>query len=183
MCVTEDDEAAVVDSPGDRVTLEAKHRWDQSIRNQCVGHATIMSFTMTNRQPNLNPLIPAIGISTDWLVAALYDCKADVLLVLTDDVRWLSTAAPGEFDAIGLVVLWLLLHHRLFLRKIDAKGAKGVCCGLASVLHSLAFLEEFKKLSELNQLSFGSTKHVWESRAGPLARGLFSPRAKKPRTE
>ena len=89
-------------------------------------------------------------------------------MVLTDAVRWLSTAAPGEFDAVGLVVLWLLLLHRRFLRRIDTEGAKGVCCGLGSVLHSWAFLEELKKLRELNQLSFGSTKHVWESRAGPL---------------
>ena len=60
--------------------------------------------------------MPAIGISgkDGAFIASLYDCHMDILLHL-HPVLWLNE--DGSFTESVVALLWLLLHHKLFLYK------------------------------------------------------------------
>ena len=75
-----------------------------------------------NRHPNQNPLIPAVGISgvNGELVAILYDCVRDLLFQVVA-LTWLDVSA-GCLNTPVVFMLWLLLHHRLFLKELPADG-------------------------------------------------------------
>ena len=106
----------------------------------------------------------------------MYDCKADVLLQLKDPQPWVYTAALGEFNIEGLVILWALLHHRLFLKKVVAEKTRSLRSGLAGIFERNATLNEFKRLKDVNIVSFGSTRQVCDNLG--IARAsdkIFSP--------
>ena len=70
---------------GGKTTIEAKVKsLEIAELNQVTGHAVMMSLIHANRYPAQNALIPALGISggSGEFIAALYDCRRDVLLHL-----------------------------------------------------------------------------------------------------
>ena len=75
-----------------------------------------MSFIHANRHPAQNALIPALGISggSGEFIAALYDCRRDVLLHLKP-VVWFH---EGRFMESAIFLLWLFLHHKIFLSRL-----------------------------------------------------------------
>ena len=117
---TEDEDDSDSDvSSGGKATCEAKRvNLGLGDLNQVTGHSVVMSFVHFNRHPDQNSLVPAIGICGKFreFVASLYDCHRDVLLYL-HPVQWLNSS--GSFDESAIVLLWLLLHHKLFLCRLS----------------------------------------------------------------
>ena len=109
----EDDDT---DSPGDAVPLDSKIV--KAGVCQVTGHSVVMSFTMHNRHQSANTLHPAMGISTSSgvITISLYDCNFDVLMQLTG-LR-LVNIHDTVLDNVGIVVIWAILYHRLFLRSL-----------------------------------------------------------------
>ena len=181
VCACQENEDDVTASPGDRIIVEGKLKWDEAARAQCMGHATILLFTMNTRHPTLNPLVPALAITKHCLMASLYDCKADVLLELQYPETWLYTADKGTFDDRGLVILWVLLHYRLFIRQVNVAMTDGACSGLIDIVKRNEALAEFRQLYTVNIASFGTGRKHWEARTPvPVRDELFTP-AKKPK--
>ena len=92
--------------------------------DQVIGHAVVASFVHHKRHPQQNPLIPSVGISSEGgVIAALYDCQSDVLLSRPPEVTWLNRQ-DRTLDRCGVVLLWLLLHHSLFLKRLSGVNLK-----------------------------------------------------------
>ena len=64
-------------------------------------------------------------------------------------------ADSGAFGREGLVVLWALLHHHLFLKKVAADQAQNLRGGLHIMLECQEVLQEFKALQDVNIVGFG----------------------------
>ena len=108
-------------SDGKRSPIEAKVRLKDDDLKQVVGQAVVSSFINHSRHPNQTAMIPSIGLAKGEIVAALYDCRSDILLVLHPPIEWFSTGRK-LFDVGGLVVLWALLHHKLFVKEKTCKS-------------------------------------------------------------
>ena len=78
----------------------------------------VSSFTHGNKHPAQNGLVPAVGISGEGgeIMAILYDCHVDVMLKIFP-LRWMNFGNKC-YNMHGIFVLWLLLHHRLFLKNL-----------------------------------------------------------------
>ena len=91
--------------------------------DQILAHAVVASFIHHNRHPDQNPLMLALGLSgvpegTTWVgggevVALLYNCSTDLALRV-EPLAWLDCMSQ-RLDSRGIFVMWIILHHRLFL--------------------------------------------------------------------
>ena len=77
-------ETSSEESSGGKTSYKAKTEFSQDSVDQLLGHAVVTSFVHGNRHPNQNPLVPAVGISCleGEVMALLYDCRKDALLLL-----------------------------------------------------------------------------------------------------
>ena len=116
--------------------------------NQVVGHSVVMSFIHSNRHPEQNSLIPALGISGKdrTIIASLYDCHMDILFHL-HPVLWLNE--DGTFTESVVVLLWLLLHHKLFLCKL-IDSCISYKSGLIDLFKNTNVLHTYQALNDYN---------------------------------
>ena len=134
---------------------------------QVVGQAVVASFTSHNCYPTHVPMVPSIGITMGEFVVALYDCTTDVLLVLPTKFRVYSEEG---YDHKGLVLLWALLHYRLFLNKQVCKELPDeFACSLQDQFRESSALRIFEGIANYNVASwlsisshFSVGKRVWD---------------------
>lgn len=123
--VVEDDEASDTESTGVKTQIEKKHSGlGPRQLNQMIGNAVTYGFVHKNRHLNRNPLIPVVGISGGYgvLMLVLYEPILDVL-IYTHPQMWLNRN-DGKLVAERILLLWLRLHHLLFLRHLSGDEAK-----------------------------------------------------------
>ena len=125
----------VVDSSGAKTLIEMKRPPLNSAHlNQVIGNSVTYSFVHKNRHPTQNTLVPVVGISgsTGKLLMAAYDCARDVL-IYTQPHPWFNTRTAA-FVEDGLLLLWLCLHHRIFLKELSgSKPCSGYMGGLGGM--------------------------------------------------
>lgn len=124
-----------------------------------MGQSVVSSFTHANRHPDQNSLVPAVGISAggDFMVF-LYDCRNDVLLEIVP-MPWINIGRQ-RFNAYGIFVLWLILHHRLFSKNI------GKCewiprAQVVDIFKKFHSLEKYKSLQSINVAFWGKKASVY----------------------
>ena len=102
---------------------------------------------MKRRHPRHNSMVPAVGLAKGELLVAAYDCSTDVLLVVHPAMEWFSMATQ-TYDIGGLVVLWGLLHHWLFLRETVCAAFPGnFACTLKEQFTLNKSLEHYESLN------------------------------------
>ena len=104
---------------GGGTSYKAKLAFSPTDTDQLVGHAMVASFIHSNKHPDQNALAPALGISNGIgaeVKAILYDCREDVMLHISP-LLWIDFSSK-RFVEDGILVLWLLLHHRPFLKNL-----------------------------------------------------------------
>ena len=136
-------------SSGGKTTIEAKVKsLEIAELNQVTGHAVMMSFVHANRHPAQNALIPALGISggSGEFIVALYDCHRDVLLHLV----WFR---EGKFMESAIFLLWLFLHHKIFLSRL-ADVTEGYKSGLIEMFKKTGSLLSYQRLKRHDLFSW-----------------------------
>ena len=118
--------------------------------HQVSAEAVVSSFIHNNRHPEQNPLVPAVGIAMleGCVMSAMYDGKLDILLT-SSKVRWLETD-ERHLVKTGVVFLWLLLHHQLFLRNLEGNSSKMRQSGLLKIFHDAHALQAYEQLDSNN---------------------------------
>ena len=100
-------------SPGDKTVVEVKRRGLTGVLNQLVAQTVVFSYTMGNRHPDLNPMVPGIAINAQEYKIVLFDHVNDLLLI--------TRALPykkfesSDMDDAGILLLWVVLNHRKFM--------------------------------------------------------------------
>ena len=158
------------DSSGSKTPVEMKmSAFGRPNINQVLGNAVIFSFVQQKRHPTTNPLVPVMGISGNQgsLPFAAYDASSDILLHSVP-TPWLDFRS-NQFNLTGLFLLWLGLHHRLFLRRTTGEDPHS---GLHERLTRDGALEHFQQLSSMNV-------KYWS----PPEFNYSAPRLKRRRTE
>ena len=133
-------------SAGGKTVCEAKKEFDYRDMDQLVAQAVVSSFISKTRHRDQNSLIPAVGLSLieGELVVAMYDSNLDILLT-SDPVQWLDMEMR-RLTGPGIVFLWLVLHHRLFLRGLDDHASKLSKAGLHRIFTDAEALEAYRML-------------------------------------
>ena len=142
------------ESWGGKVTCEAKQSFKGNFFDQVLGHAVVSSFIHFNRHPSQNSLIPALAISGvgGEVAAVIYDCCRDVGLKL-GPIQWLDVQNRCLVSE-GLFLMWLLLHHRIFLMKLSER-ATFPTVGLRVIFDGADMLQNY---TELNTFVVGQNK-------------------------
>ena len=99
----------------------------------------------------MNALIPAVGISglEGCVMAVLYDCREDILLT-SERVSWLEVD-DQQLSRPGIFLLWLLLHHKLFMKPLDKDSIEELeVAGLLKIFTESKALDDYKKLNSHN---------------------------------
>ena len=119
--------------------------------DQIVAQSVVSSFIHNTRHPEQNPLIPSVGISTfeRKVMAVFYDPYLDVLL-LSSKIKWLEEEEQC-FSKPGVVFLWLLRHHQLFLKSLDACQEQLEKSGLVRSFDGHKALGAYKPFTEPQQ--------------------------------
>ena len=100
-------------SPGNKTVVEVKRRGLTGVLNQLVAQTVLFSYTMGNRHPDLNPMVPGIAINAQEYKIVLFDHVNDLLLI--------TRALPykkfesSDMDDAGILLLWVVLNHRKFM--------------------------------------------------------------------
>ena len=133
-------------SAGGKTMLEAKNEFTVGDIDQITAQAVVSSFTHHFRHREQNPLIPAIGIAAieGSLVIVMYDCEQDVLLT-SDHVQWLDMD-ERQLSREGVVLLWLTIHHRLFLKNLAEFENQLQAAGLHRIFREAGALHEYQTL-------------------------------------
>ena len=142
--LTDDDD----ESAGAKTPIEMKmDSWHYQNMNQVLGNAVVYSFVANTRHPRLNPLVPVLGLSgtRGQLVIAAYDARCDVL-IYSNPITWLDLRS-SSFRLEGLLILWLALHHRLFLRQVVGDEPAS---GLQNILDQAGALHRYRQLASMN---------------------------------
>lgn len=112
-----DDDYSSESSSGGKSIPEAKVRLVDKVLHQIIGEAVVMSFIHRKRHPQHMVLAPSVAIAaTGEFSAALYDSNKDFLFTLPPRLCWLDITSKS-YQKSGLVVLWVLLHHKLFFNQ------------------------------------------------------------------
>lgn len=99
-----------------RSMMEAKSNSANADLMHITGQSVVSLYLCQNRHPKHCRWCHLLGLAKGDLIAAIYDCKSDILLVLFPKIQWVSVV-QSTFVRIGLVVLWLMLHHKFFVDK------------------------------------------------------------------
>ena len=100
-------------SPGDKTVVEVKRRGLTGVLNQLVAQTVVFSYTMGNRHPDLNPMVPGIAINAQEYKIVLFDHVNDLLLI-TRALPYKKFESSAMDDA-GILLLWVVLNHRKFM--------------------------------------------------------------------
>ena len=80
--------------------------------------------------------------------------------------------------------MWALLHHRLFLERMDAAKVQKLSSGLRIMLECQDVLQEFEALEDANIVGFGFARKMWHAMDIPCADDdIFLPSAQRLKTE
>lgn len=134
------------ESSGGKSPLEAKREFLARDLHQIIGQAVVMSFIHHNRHPKQPSIVPSVGIAGSELMAAMYDCKRDLLLLLQPPICWFS---PHDKKCIpaATVALWALLHHQLLLKEsVLRQFPEEFCCSLKHQFQQNDTLQLFEQL-------------------------------------
>ena len=132
-----------------KTVYEAKKEFCGANIDQLTAQAVVSSFVHNKRHPDQNPLVPAVGISTldGYMVSIMYDCKLDVLLT-SSLIKWLDIDDKRLVKS-GVVLLWLVLHHRLFLRELECKVELSEA-GLKKIFRNAQALQAYEQLDSFS---------------------------------
>ncbi len=103
----QEQERPTSDSDEASVLVEAKLTVCQKYLSQVYATAVVSSFTDKNRHKR-NGFTPAILLGRNYIVAALYDCSNDVLLVS----ELLELVSDQTAVVTGVFFLWILINSR-----------------------------------------------------------------------
>ena len=97
--------------------VEVKRRGLTGVLNQLVAQTVVFSYTMGNRHPDLNSMVPGIAINAQEYKIVLFDHVNDLLLI--------TRALPykkfesSDMDDAGILLLWVVLNHRKFMLSLQ----------------------------------------------------------------
>ena len=98
---------------GQQSTGSRKRRGLTGVLNQLVAQTVVFSYTMGNRHPDLNPMVPGIAINAQEYKIVLFDHVNDLLLI-TRALPYKKFESSAMDDA-GILLLWVVLNHRKFM--------------------------------------------------------------------
>ena len=93
--------------------VEVKRRGLTGVLNQLVAQTVVFSYTMGNRHPDLNSMVPGIAINAQEYRIVLFDHVNDLLLI-TRALPYKKFESSAMDDA-GILLLWVVLNHRKFM--------------------------------------------------------------------
>ena len=104
-------------------------------------------LTQHNIEPKENSLVPTIMINSNGFKVCLYDCEHDILLI--SEVK--NIAQQGHLSPSGILMLWIVVHHRQFLRHwiVSLKHSLGYKSTIVDKLKMFSVHEKFLKLKNL----------------------------------
>ena len=101
-----------------KTTGSRKRRGLTGVLNQLVAQTVVFSYTMGNRHPDLNPMVPGIAINAQEYKIVLFDHVNDLLLI-TEAIPYKKFESSFMVDA-GILLLWVVLNHRKFMLSFQA---------------------------------------------------------------
>ena len=139
-------------SSGGKTTCEAKKTFSPSELDQLMAQAVVSSYVHYNRHPEQNPLVPALGFSCmdGLLLAVVYDCTTDTMLQLLP-LPWIDMP-KRRLVQHGVVVMWLLLHHRLFLKQLPTGSLPRA--GLTDIFERSGALLDYTRLRDYHVINW-----------------------------
>ena len=154
-----DDDYSSESSSGGKSIPEAKVRLVDKVLHQIIGEAVVMSFIHRKRHPQHMVLAPSVAIAaTGEFSAALYDSNKDFLFTLPPRLCWLDITSKS-YQKSGLVVLWVLLHNKLFFNQSKYnKIPDHYCCSLKEQFRSSGVLRVFERLLTYKRVHFRQCK-------------------------
>ena len=121
----DDGELSEAESSGSKTPIEVKPV-SLTLRHlhQIVGNIVTYSFIHNKRHADQNALVPVLGFSGEQglLLTAMYDCVRDVLCYVIPQ-KWFNSFAV-RFSREGVLMVWLCLHHTLFLKRLRNSEVK-----------------------------------------------------------
>ena len=97
--------------------VEVKRRGLTGVLNQLVAQTVVFSYTMGNRHPDLNSMVPGIAINAQEYKIVLFDHVNDLLLI-TRALPYKKFESSAMDDA-GILLLWVVLNHRKFMLSLQ----------------------------------------------------------------
>ena len=117
--------------------------------NQVTGNAVVSSFIHRHEFPGYNHLVPAILIGGTEFAVAMYDVEHDIVAHVLR-LPWRNKTA---LQRDGVFLLWLFLHHKLFLRPLGPAMLRNKS-GLQQILEVGQSLTDFLVLNCTPQTSW-----------------------------
>lgn len=136
-------------SPSSAASIEEKLTMKTCHTSQLVALSVMSSFTQHNLEPEENSLVPTIMISSSGFKVCLYDCVHDILLI--SDVKNISH--NGHLSPSGILMLWIVVNHRLFLRPLTSDHLKHLLDYKSTIIEKLktfSVYDDYCKLQDLN---------------------------------
>ena len=136
------------ESPSSAASVEGELSMKPCHTSQFVALSVTSSFTQHNIEPKENSLVPTIMINSNGFKVCLYDCEHDILLI--SEVK--NIAQQGHLSPSGILMLWIVVHHRQFLRRLDSEHLKhslGYKSTIVDKLKMFSVHEKFLKLKNL----------------------------------
>lgn len=104
-------------SPGGKTITEVKGT-AVGTSEQAIAQTIVFSLLQRQRHPNFrNSMTPNILVSPEYIQIIMYDSVNDILLC-SNFIDLFNVNADGCLSSEAVVILWLVLHYRVF------------CCGL-----------------------------------------------------
>lgn len=120
------DELSDTELSGAKTLVEAKlGQLGGRYLNQIMGNTVTYGFIHQNHHPQHNPLVPIVSVSSgngSLIIVMMYDHTLDVLIYTHPQIQ--LNRNSGKLMAEGIVLLWLVLHHSLFLKRLKGDEAK-----------------------------------------------------------
>ena len=146
--------------------------------SQVTGHTVVTSFVHCNTFSKEHHLLPALLINSWDIAAAIYDAEFDVLLHILS-LRWRQ---GRRLRKAYVCLLWLILHHRLFIRPLS-DGWKRKRSGLCDIFTNACAIDEYRQLRSTTvkmwtTFSFPEKKRQ-TSQPPPLAKSWYEQESHK----
>ena len=178
-CLEDRSDSESEQSTGGKTVYEAKQDLGGKDVDQLVAQVVVSPFIHKKRHKEQNTLTPAVGLSMldGSLVAAMYDSKLDILFT-SDQVQWLDMDKQG-LSVQGVVFLWLLLHHHLFLRELADCKDQLVQAGLHKIFRNARALQAYETLDSYALIRW--PQHDWKKQLATAEVISLDPASKRPR--
>ena len=92
--------------------------------SQAIAHSIVFSFIQRKRHPKFsNFLIPNILISPNSFRIIMYDAVNDIL-ICSLPLSIFQSYPSKSFEIASIIILWMVLHYRIFCNGIDVSLIK-----------------------------------------------------------